>query len=132
MKSNTTLSAHTAASPWTRHLVGAAPAEAGNHCAGGAHVGPGQGQPAPTLSMAEAQRVQRYRDRLVAALQSQDRSALRSAKHEVMEAAFRSGAEGSHGSAALRRALRDLCWRMAGLMLPRQRSRQGSAAPIDW
>ncbi|KQO24615.1 hypothetical protein ASF16_23025 [Acidovorax sp. Leaf78] len=77
------------------------------------------------MSMAEAQRVQRYRDRLMAAVQSQDRGALRSAKQDVLQAAFRSGSgvarPCANGSPAMRRALRDLCWRMAILVLPRQR-----------
>ena len=125
-----------AATAWARHLAGTAchePGAHGEHGEHGAHGAPGvreglpqdtAAQPAPALSMAEAQRVQRYRDRLMAAVRSQDRSALRSAKQEVLQAAFRGAADtdlASAGSSAMRRALRDLCWRMAILMLPRQR-----------
>nr|WP_255593928.1 hypothetical protein [Acidovorax sp. sic0104] len=107
-----------AAAAWARHLAGAA-------CQG--PDGPRslpcvEPPPGTALSMAEAERVQRYRDRLMAAVQSQDRAALRSAKQAVLEAAFRNPAEDGRpcaGSPAMRRALRDLCWRMAILMLPR-------------
>lgn len=103
---------------WTRHLAGAA-------CQGPGAPGSlpcVEPPPGTALSMAEAERVQRYRDRLMAAVQSQDRAALRSAKQAVLEAAFRNPAEDGRpcaGSPAMRRALRDLCWRMAILMLPR-------------
>lgn len=119
-----------AANAWARHLAGTAchePGEHGEHGARGVREGLPQdtvAQPGTALSMAEAQRVQRYRDRLMAAVRSQDRSALRSAKQEVLQAAFRGAADtdrASAGSPAMRRALRDLCWRMAILMLPRQR-----------
>ncbi len=104
---------------WARHLMGAAgPAPTG----------------VPALSTAEAARVQRHRDQLIAALQAQDRRALLCAKQAVLDAAFRSNpplcadspghqSDGNsaapQGSPALRRALRDLAWRMAGLLLPR-------------
>ena len=111
------------ATAWARHL-----AEAACHGPGGPGGLPADAAspppPGTPLSMAEAQRVQRYRDRLMAAMQSQDRGALRSAKQDVLEAAFRSVTGDGRpcaGSPAMRRALRDLCWRMAILMLPRQR-----------
>ena len=91
---------------WARHLAGPAP------------------QPSTAgLTAAEAARVQRYRDQLAAALQRRDRGALRGAKQQVLDAAFRPRDPlGGHGpdSPALRRALRDLCWRMAALLLPRR------------
>lgn len=110
---------------WTSHLAGVGD---GGPVNTQDPLGVGARCPDTTLSMAEAQRVQRYRDRLIAAVQSKDRSALRNAKQEVLEDAFRSGAGPGRndgcatGSPAMRRALRDLCWRMAGLMLPRHRS----------
>ena len=85
----------------------------------------------PALTAAEAARVQRHRDQLMAALRSQDRLALHSAKQQVLDAAFcprRADADHDHGtpaggaadSPALRRALRDLAWRTAALLLPRR------------
>ena len=65
------------------------------------------------LSEGEALRVQR--DRLLAALQVQDRAALEQAKQDVLQATCL-----PPGSSALRRALRELSWRMAGLRLPRR------------
>lgn len=77
----------------------------------------------PTLTAAEAERVQRHRDQLLGALRAQDRLALHSAKQQVLEAAFRprdaQGPVCTVDSPALRQALRDLSWRMAGLLLPR-------------
>ena len=77
----------------------------------------------PILTLAEAERVQRHRDQLMAALRAQDRVALVCAKQQVLEAAFspRSDANlvGAQDSPAVRRALRDLSWRMAALLLPR-------------
>ena len=70
---------------------------------------------APGLSEGETLRVQRHRDRLVAALQEQDRAALEQAKQDVLQATCL-----PPGSPALRRALRELSWRMAGLRLPRR------------
>ena len=67
------------------------------------------------LSEGEALRLQRHRDRLVAALQEQDRAALEQAKQDVLQATCL-----PPGSSALRRALRELSWRMAGLRLPRR------------
>lgn len=94
------------AQAWARHLAGPAP------------------QPsAAGLTAAEAARVQRYRDQLAAALQRRDRGALHSAKQQVLDAAFRPcdpHAGPGPDSPALRRALRDLCWRMAALLLPRR------------
>ena len=93
---------------------------------------PGNAQP-PQLSAAEAARVQRHCDRLMAALQTQDRTALPRAKGDVLEDAYCtrtapqcvSAAGGCDATArtadspALRRALRDLSWRMAALLIPR-------------
>ena len=93
---------------------------------------PGNAQP-PQLSAAEAARVQRHCDRLMTALQTQDRTALLRAKDEVMKEAYGArttptfasvpgGCEAtvrSANSPALRRALRDLSWRMAALLVPR-------------
>ena len=59
--------------------------------------------------------MQRHRDRLLAALQVQDRAALEQAKQDVLQATCL-----PPGSPALRRALRELSWRMAGLRLPRR------------
>lgn len=79
---------------------------------------------APTLTLAEAERVQRHRDQLLAALRAEDRAALISAKQQVLDAAFsprdaRSNPASAADSPALRRALRDLSWRMAAFLLPR-------------
>ncbi|MFN4119870.1 hypothetical protein [Acidovorax sp.] len=91
---------------WARHLV--------------APVGSASST-LPALSAAEAARVQRHRDQLMAALQAHDRKALWCAKQAVLDAAFRptEPAAGQPLSPALRGALRDLAWRMAGLLLPR-------------
>ncbi|MFN7857682.1 MAG: hypothetical protein ACK5OA_14105 [Acidovorax sp.] len=102
--------------PWPQHLVAQA------SC-----LLTGEGQRpvvhAPPLSEREAQRLERYRDRLLAALQARDRAALTAAKQEVVRAAFAPCA-GEHPlrsppSPALRQALRELVWRMSGLLLPR-------------
>lgn len=82
-----------AASAWEQHLVAPAPA-----------------QPS-ALSPAEAQRVQRLQERLLAALQARDRMALRSARQAVLDAALV-----QPGSPAVRCALRALAWRMAALL----------------
>lgn len=74
----------------------------------------------PALPYAEAQRVQRYHDRLLCALAARDRAALRHVKQEVLHAAYGTAA-GDGMTAALRRALRLLAWRMAGMRLPRGR-----------
>ena len=87
-----------------------------------AGTGPARGT---ALTAAEAARVQRHRDQLMSALRARDRVALVSAKQQVLEAAFcPREAPGSASaitapSPALRRALRDLSWRMAALLLPR-------------
>ncbi|WP_440106527.1 hypothetical protein [Acidovorax sp. BL-A-41-H1] len=94
--------------PWALYLAGGAPVTS-------AH-----------LSEYEALRVQRYRDRLLQALQARDKAALRTAKHAVMVAAFGQATEVAYPrpvtppppvSPALRRALRDLAWRMSGLLV---------------
>ena len=93
---------------WAQHLASPAPCSTAHQ---------------PLLTAAEAERVQRHRDQLLNALQAQDRLALLGAKHQVLEAAF--GPRNAHtpasaaDSPALRGALRDLSWRMAGLLLPR-------------
>lgn len=86
---------------WARHLASPAPCTTAHQ---------------PLLTAAEAERVQRHRDQLLNALQAQDRLALLGAKHQVLEAAF---GPRDADSPALRGALRDLSWRMAGLLLPR-------------
>lgn len=110
-------SAHATPTPagaWARHLA--------QDPADGALATTARHRPIP-LTAAEAERVQRHHDQLLSALRAQDRRALHSAKQQVLEAAFRprdaqapaSGVD----SPALRQALRDLSWRMAGLLLPR-------------
>ena len=93
---------------WAQHLMSPA-----------ATTGPRQ----PALSATEAARVQRHRDQLMAALQAQDRRALLCAKQQVLDDAFcphsAHVAADALGSPALRSALRDLSWRLAGLLLPR-------------
>jgi len=83
---------------------------------------PAPSQDTGRLAAAEAARVQRYHDRLLAALAARDRTALRGVKQEVLQAAYATPPQGGR-SAALRRALRLLAWRMAGLRLPRGASR---------
>jgi hypothetical protein len=102
--------------PWPQHLV----AHASCMLSGEGGRPP---EHAPPLSEREAQRLERYRDRLLVALQSRDRAALSAAKQEVVRAAF-TPAAGDHPlrappSPALRQALRELVWRMSGLLLPR-------------
>ena len=82
--------------------------------------------PAPAcagLSDTEAQRLERHRQRLLHALQARDRVALGCAKQQVLAAAFCAPGEhratAAQDSPALRRALRELCWCMAALVLPR-------------
>lgn len=87
----------TAPHAWARHLAALAPA------------------PLEPLSPAEARRVQRYRDRLQAAVQARDRDALHRAKQAVLQAAY-----ARPGAPALRRALRLLAWHMAALLPPRR------------
>jgi hypothetical protein len=97
---------------WAQHLV---------NPAAGAVTHP------PTLTPAEAERVRRHRDQLMAALRAKDRGALVSAKQQVLEAAFCPRSDhspaGAQDSPAVRRALRDLSWRMAALLLPRSPGR---------
>lgn len=85
--------------------------------AGALHTGhvlpPARGE--GLLSAEEAQRVDHHRLQLFNALQAQDRQALQAAKQAVLDQAYRHGAP-----VALRRALRELSWHMAGLLLPRQ------------
>ena len=94
--------------PWAAHLV---------------RTRAGIATPLPGLTPTEAARVQRHRDQLLAALRARDRVALGCAKQQVLAAAF--CAPGEHRAAdardspALRRALRELCWCMAALVLPR-------------
>lgn len=91
------------ASAWARHLA----APASHH-------------PVPALSEAEIERVQRYRDQLLHALEAHDRAALHTAKQAVLRAAYGPPADaGMPASVALRAALRDLSWHMAILVLPR-------------
>lgn len=78
---------------------------------------PGAGE----LSPAEAERVRRYHDRLLGALQARDRAALREVKQEVLQAAYATAPQGVR-SVGLRRALRLVAWRMAALRLPRRRA----------
>jgi hypothetical protein len=94
--------------PWAAYLSGGAPGTVAR------------------LSEREAVRVQRYQDHLLQALQSRDKAALRTAKHDVMTAAYGQGTAGGptrpgtpspSPSPALRRALRELAWRMSGLLL---------------
>lgn len=90
----------TAPNAWARHL--AAPA------------------PQAPLSPAEARRVQRYRDRLLAAVQAHDRDALQRTKQAVLQAAYTRPA-----TPALRGALRLLAWHMAALLPPRRGADSG-------
>ena len=87
---------------WARHLTAPVAAQ---------HTG---------LSPAEALRVQRLHDRLLAALQANYRTALRNTRQAVLHAAF-TPAE----SPALRTALRALVWRMAALVPAARRRRRG-------
>ena len=75
--------------------------------------------PAPAcagLSETEAQRLEHHRQRLLHALQAQDRRALHPAKQALLRSAYRRPAP-----APLRRALRDLSWWMAAMLLPLRR-----------
>lgn len=92
----------TAPNAWARHL--AAPALA----------------PLDPLNPAEARRVRRYRDRLLAAVRERDRAALHRAKQAVLQAAY-----ARPGTPALRRALRLLAWHMAALLPPRRGTHSG-------
>ena len=79
--------------PWAQHLMAPVTAQQ------------------TALPPAEALRLARLHDRLLSALQANDRAALRCAKQEVLQAAFTPA-----GTPALRRALRALVWRMAALL----------------
>ena len=87
---------------WARHLT--APVAA-------PHTG---------LSPAEALRLQRLHDRLLTALQANDRAALRSTRQEVLHAAFTPAQ-----SPGLRTALHALVWRMAALLPAARRRGRG-------
>lgn len=82
---------------WARHLAAPAPES-----------------PNP-LTPVEALRVQRYHDRLLAALRARDRTALHDAKQAVLRAAY-----GQPSTPALRGALRMLAWQMVALLPPRR------------
>ena len=80
---------------------------------------PSLAPPAPAcagLSETEAQRLERHRQRLLHALQAQDRRALHTAKQALLRSAYHRPA-----TAPLRRALRDLSWWMAAMLLPLRR-----------
>lgn len=91
--------AHTmAAAAWAQHLA-ATPA-------------------VPTrLSPQEALRVQRYQERMLAALQARDCCALRATQQEVLRSAY-----AARTPPALRQALRLLVWHMAACLPQRQNS----------
>ena len=72
----------------------------------------------PALSFAEAQRVQRYQDRLMRALAARDHQSLRRAKRRVLAAAYTPRRRGM-ASPAFRQALKQLSWLMAGMLLTR-------------
>lgn len=127
-----------AAPRWAQHLANT------NAIGSIPHTGARQ----PPLTTAEAARVQRHHDLLMAALRTQDRLALMRAKQALLDEVYRpqevhrgnsvhgghndhearempgaSGCEmaicGAAESPALRRALRDLSWRMAALLVAR-------------
>lgn len=122
-----------AAPAWAQHLAATATATATDSLR---H----NGTPASLLTTAEACRVQRHHDSLMTALQDEDRLALVRAKQNVLNEAYQpqrsydergrykapgaadgEGARtcGADNSPALRRALRDLSWRMAAWLVPR-------------
>lgn len=68
----------------------------------------------PSLSAAEARQVGRYRRSLQEALRTRDRQALHTTKQAVLRSAYRQPT-----TPPLRRALRELSWWMAGMLLPR-------------
>jgi hypothetical protein len=86
-----------AAAAWAQHLAAAPP------------------PPPPRLSPQEAQRVQRYQERMLAALQTRDRCALRATQQEVLRSAY-----AARTPPALRQALRLLVWQMAAWLPLRQ------------
>ena len=75
----------------------------------------------PALSFTEAQRVQRYQNRLIRALAARDQRQLRRTKQYVLAAAYQPRRRGL--SPALRNALRQLSWHMSAMLLTRDRSR---------
>ncbi len=70
------------------------------------------------LRPAEAARLARYRDQLLAAWDARDRDALHTAKQAVLRTA--SASRGA--TPAFMRAIRQLAWRMAALRLARSRT----------
>ncbi|AVS83660.1 hypothetical protein [Paracidovorax avenae] len=70
------------------------------------------------LHPAEAARLARYRDRLLAAWDARDRDALHTAKQAVLRTACASRG----ATPAFMRAIRQLAWRMAALRLARSRT----------
>ena len=70
---------------------------------------------ATRLSPQEALRVQRYQERMLAALQTRDRCALRATQQEVLRSAY-----AAKTPPALRQALRLLVWHMAACLPLRQ------------
>ncbi len=73
--------------------------------------------PAP-LGLEDIARLERYRDRLLAAWEAQDQDALRSAKQAVL----RTARMRPMPSPVFMKALRGLAWRMAALRLERSRA----------
>lgn len=67
------------------------------------------------LSHHESRRVQRYQERMLAALQTRDRCALRATQQEVLRSAY-----AAKTPPALRQALRLLVWHMAACLPLRQ------------
>ncbi|WP_415267308.1 hypothetical protein [Acidovorax sacchari] len=81
--------------------------------------GTAQASAAPVpLRPAEAARLARYRDQLLAAWDARDRDALRTAKQAVLRTATTSWG----ATPAFARAIRQLAWRMAALRLARSRT----------
>lgn len=77
---------------------------------------------APSLTPAEAQRLQQLQHALLQALSDRDRAALRQAQGNVLQAAYHRASTSSPETALsprLRSALRDLVWRMCALRLHR-------------
>lgn len=74
----------------------------------------------PSLSFAEAQRVQRYQDRLMRALNARDHSKLQRTKQYVLDATY---GPRRRISPAMRNALRQLSWHMSAMLLTRDRCR---------
>ncbi|GAA4425073.1 hypothetical protein [Acidovorax lacteus] len=76
------------------------------------HGSEGTPPPATALSPADADRVAAYRDALLQALAQRDRQALAQAQARLAQAAWRAR---PLAAPPLRRALRELAWRAAGL-----------------